>query len=357
MVMPTLLLFLITNFYLVKKKPLFNLRVNLILSGLILGFLTEFELAFGMFLIPAFIVSVLLDKELRTIFRKTKNLVFFILGLVIPFIPRVLFELKNHFLQTKTLFLNFAHPTAQNPNSYSGALQERVGLFVGYYRSLFTSDAVLLFCTVILIYLVLKIISDKEKILDHSFGFFYSLLALLFFFSILNKDSFFWENYYEGIQYLFLFVLAIFFSIKFKSSSFLWSITKIIFVVLLFFTSVNLFLKEVRQKPVNQGNLKGQMEIVNYIQSNEKNKNNYCVKIYTPPVIPYTYDYLFLYNRISKKISVPQKDWINKRCWAIIEPDSYKERQDKWMKDNIPLKSKIMKQYLNNNTEVILYEK
>ena len=79
-----------------------------------------------------------------------------------------------------------------------------------------------------------------------------------------------------------------------------------------------------------------QIDIVEFIQKNELNLNNYCVYVYTPPVIPYTYDYLFKYNSIAKGVSEPTQEFVDNKCWYVLEADPYVERKNNWINGHLP---------------------
>lgn len=352
MILPLLLFFLLINYYLLENK--IDKKTKLIfLSGLLLGFIAEFEIAFGLFIIPAYVFLFFLFKKLRSVYLQSKNAIFFLIGLLIPFLPRVFFEFKHQFLQTKILLNFLLKPKLYNPKPYIDILKDRLNLFEGYYKSIFASEilALVFFCLLIIFFLFTKKIK-KSQVYKSSLPFYSLLLFLLFFLSTLFKDNF-WGNYYEGLPYLFLFIMAIVLSMN-KSQ--LFNTVKIILLSTLLLLGLYKFSKDIKNKPKNIL-LQGQSDIVDYVAEKNKDKNEYCVKIYTPPVIPYTYDYLFLYKKLAKKTTIPQKDWIENRCWFIIEPDDYKERRDKWLKANIQPAAKLISETGFAGTKVALYEK
>lgn len=115
-------------------------------------------------------------------------------------------------------------------------------------------------------------------------------------------------------------------------------------------------LGDFKTKPNTVGTLKQHLQIVDYVVLNEKSQKDYCLKIYTPPVIPYTYNYLFLYNNISEDVPLPKTESVDGRCWYIIEPDDNKERRTEWLTENIPLKANVIKKKVFNEIEVSLYK-
>ena len=287
-VLPFFLLFLIINFLLIesknKKSKLFFLVV-----GLLLGIISEFELAFGIFLIPSYLILVFFSYNLRRFFVNKKSLLFFLLGLFTVFIPRLLFELKNNFSQTRVLFNFLSNAGRQNPQTYSQIFQERLNLFFGYFNSLFLNDLILKIFILFFIFIFYFFFENKIKKYNRSLQFFSLLLILLFFLSTLNKADFFWGNYYEGIQYLFIIVLVLILAIQTETKNNILTFFKISFFIILLISSFNDVLRNFNNKQELKGTLKQHVQLIDYIFANENNKNNYCVKIYTPPVIPFTY--------------------------------------------------------------------
>lgn len=85
-------------------------------------------------------------------------------------------------------------------------------------------------------------------------------------------------------------------------------------------------------------------------------KNNVCVRIYTPPVIPFTYNYLFSYYSKLYKSPYPSTDGNENTCWYIIEHDDNKERKQKWLADNLPKEGeRITAKKFNLNVTVELW--
>lgn len=355
MAIPTFLLLLISIYYLcLKNGQGSNKKINIIIIGLLLGFVFEFEFPFGLFLAPSFFFSVIFYKPLRAIYFQLEHLKYFLVALTIPFLPRLLFEVKNNFLQTKT-FINFIfQPHLYNPKTYVDVFKDRLNLFFGYYKSIFAQNIFAWLILILICITTVVLIKKKQQIKQFGLAFYLILLSFLFFFSTLYKDNF-WGNYYEGIQYLLLFIIALLLSKVLIKNKFFQSI-KFILIIVIVALGIRSFLYDVGKKPADSL-LKSQINIVNYILEKEKYSSSYCVKIYTPPVIPYTYDYLFLYSKLSKHSLIPEKDWIRQQCWAIIEPDDYKERQANWIKDNIPRVAHKVSEKNINGTLIRLYEK
>ncbi len=331
MVLPSLLTLLICSFYLFKDKKASSLL--LFVTGLSLVFVGEFELSFGILLLPLYFVAVLLFKPLRNAIFQKKGL-FFLLGLIVGFAPRILFEFKNSFSQTRVLFSFLFHPKFyNNPAPYLNRFNERLTLFKEYYFEMFSQRfcgyvfLVSLFTITILIIISLF----KKKIKRKPVLFFYLyLLSGLFFLSTLYKD-FFWKNYYEGIHYIFLFIFislvgqnvgAKYLQIK---RAILMSICCGLGIIAL------ISIRGTFLNSVPFDGLQVQETVTKSILKNQDQSKAYCLRIYTPSVIPHTYNYLFLINKMK-----PSSEWVNGTCWFIVESDSYKKRRDDWLEVNEP---------------------
>jgi len=354
MVLPVMLGFLIANFKIFEDKKIQKPLMLSLLTGLFLGLIGEFELSFGLFLIPTYFLALFIFKKLRTFYVKLPNLSFFLLGLGIAFTPRLLFEIKNKFLQTKTLLSFFFKPKLYNPKPYIDVIKDRVVLFKGYYEELFPNVFLALLFTVLLVILLIYLFKNKTRLYAKSLLFFTYLVGMLFFLSTLYKDNF-WRNYYDGIQYIFLFIISIILLTATKIS--LWEkYGKKVLILLLIFIGLYQIILSWQSTPKYEG-LAVQRAVVTYILSHEKNTDNYCVRTYTPPVIPYTYNYLFTYEKMKKNVALPGNEWVNGTCWFIMEPDPFKFRLNEWKKVNEPEKkaivtSKKIQEILINHYEV-----
>ena len=353
-VLPLLVFFIICNYYIfIANRDL--KKFIWFLAGLSVSFIFEFEVAFGLFLIPSYFLILLLKKQTRRILFRRKRFVFFLSGFIIPFIPRLLFEIKNGFFQIKTIFSYFLQPKISSPKSLIDVLVSRSNLFWRYFKGLFANDLTFYSFLLGLIISGLVVLYKRKKNNYKSINFFSSLILLLFIFSLFYKDNF-WANYYEGIQYLFLVLAAnIFFLALNKKRGLLVLLIMVLFINLA--TSMNSVIKDFNKKP-EQKLLNNQIAIVTYISNKVQlpKESEYCVKVYTPPVIPFTYRYLFLYKNISKKISYPKEEWVNRKCWYIIETDDNKERRAEWIDKNIPRVADMVEKKLFNDVEILLYE-
>lgn len=355
MVLPVMLGFLTVNFIIFEDKKIQKPLILSLLTGLFLGLTGEFELSLGLFLIPTYFLALFIFKKLRDFYAKLPNLTLFLLGLGIVFMPRFLFEIKNKFLQTKVLLSFFFKPKFYDPKPYADVIKDRLVLFRGYYEELFPNIFFTLLFTMLLIILLIFFYRNKTKMYTKSLLFLSYLVGMLFLLSTLYRDSF-WRNYYDGIQYIFIFIISIILLTATKAH--LWGqYGKKAIILLLIFMGLYQIIPSWQSSPKYEG-LAVQRAVVAYILTHEKNTDNYCVRIYTPPVIPYTYNYLFTYEKMKGKIALPGSEWVNGTCWFIMEQDPYKFRLNEWKKVNEPerkaiVTSKKIQEVLINHYEVI----
>ncbi|MFZ2026286.1 MAG: hypothetical protein WAV30_03315 [Microgenomates group bacterium] len=350
MVLPSLLFFLIFNYYMFKNKVaspmlLVGLGVSLALVG-------EFELSFGIFLVPLYFLAIFLFKSLRSAIIQKKGL-FFALGLAFGFAPRILFELKNGFMQTKVLFGFLLHPKLyNNPAPYLNRVSERWILFQGYYFEMFTEryfGIVFLISMLILLGLTIFSVLRHKSRLQPFFLFCTYLLTGLFFLATLYKD-FFWKNYYEGIHYIFVFTcISLVAHHLYKK----FIIPKRALLMSLFIGLIGLSVVHISEssktKPPFDG-LQVQEAVINHIIRNQDQNKEYCLRIYVPAVIPHTYDYLLLTNNMH-----PTSEWVDGTCWFIIEADSYQKRRDDWLMVHEPKENHTVEKTMIKDVEVRYY--
>jgi len=109
------------------------------------------------------------------------------------------------------------------------------------------------------------------------------------------------------------------------------------------------------KQPVVDDGLKINEKVVDYVLADIKANVPYCVKIYTPPVIPYTYDYLFLYKNLKSDFTKPTSDFVDDKCWFIIETDQYPERKTKWVDEQVPKNGELLKKNKIKDIDIQLW--
>lgn len=171
------------------------------------GFIWEAEFAFGIFLLPSLILTFFFLKKMKDLVLNKKNLLFSALGLLIPLSLRMAFELKNNFIQTRTLLNFLIKPKLHNPKPLTESFKERFFQFIGYYRSIFPETFNWILAAAFLLLLISAIVYlyriKQNKTIKNFFLTNIILILFLFFLSGFYRDNF-WRNYYEGIQLFFI---------------------------------------------------------------------------------------------------------------------------------------------------------
>ncbi len=337
---PPFILLLLFSIYKTFEKYEYK---YIFLTSLALGFIFEFEVAFGLFIIPSAIISFLFFVKNKRLFT-VKNVLFFLAGFIIPLLPRLLFELKNNFLQTKTIIGFFIKPSATNPTPFSTAFHDRALMFWNYYKSMFLEQQylpiiVLLLTIVCVAYGYRKLTEDKK----YTFIYVSLLTTFLFLSSLLYRNNFFWANYYEGLPYFFLYltVIAVYAALlKGRQGTIV-----LLILISLYLVSglITVYRYAISPKENNEGLRRTVMAIKYVVEQSDKER--YCLKEYTPPVITHTYHYIEEYNELANIAKKPQTEYVNKQCWYIIEYDPYAFRVEKWRQENIPPHAKKIKEH------------
>ncbi|GIW64214.1 MAG: hypothetical protein KatS3mg092_0147 [Patescibacteria group bacterium] len=323
--------------YFLKKE-----KKYLFLTMMFSGFILESEFAFGLFLIPSTFFSFLIIEKKSFI----KKIPLFFISIIPPSLPRFIFEIKHNFLQTKN-FLKYLFSNQSNNLEFTQIIKERLILFFNYINDIFTYKYLSI---IFLLLFIFGLITKKIKLNKNNLWIKFNLLilSLIFLLLIIYKKDPFYPYYLNGIQYIFL-IIALFFLNQKNSFLKLFNIFLIIF-----FLIINLinFKNSIFKKNIPLLGLRADNEIINYFVKNES-KDYFCLRIYTPPVIPYTYQYLLQYYVDKKQIKYPKGDFYKGQCYFIIDKEPYEFRLSKWREENTPENAKLIKKISFENGSTI----
>jgi hypothetical protein len=356
MVLPAMVIFLISHFLMIEHLPKNNNKkmILFLLAGVSLGLIAEFEFAFGLLLAPVYLLLILSINFLRKIFFTKFTFPYLFLGILFAFLPRILFEIKNDFSQTTKLINYFINPNTYNYKSLAERFFERINLFEGYFQGVFVNNSISLFILVFCLFTLYHAYKNKILFFSKSLLFFSSLVLGLFFISLYYKDNF-WGYYYEGLPYVYVLIIAIlifnFLKIKKIPVNYFNNILIIGISAISLFNLITGLGNESKIDGLAKSN-----KVVSHIHENEKNLNNYCVIIYTPPAIPYTYNYIFYFKDKFNNVPYPKDGWAENKCWFIIEADNYKERRDNWIIERIPTSAQKLEEIIIQDVLVQKWE-
>lgn len=323
---------------------------QLFLIGFFLSCIFEAEVAFGLFFIPAFFLAVLVTGRIKKLLGSKKHFLYFVSGAILPVLPRIAFELKSGFSQTHLTFSYFQQTSVQTAKTYLQVYYERAHLFRDFYLQFFPGTSYLMpIATLIFIAggLICSIMFLKKN--QRYFAIFsFVLFGLLFLISLAYKTVF-WQNYFEGLPYFFALFVAFSAAAYLKSNKLMLKLVVVAYAVCILATAANATFTEYKNtaSPKLEG-LREHKFIADKIYSLAKGQKAVCVMIYTPPIIPYTYDYLFTYLNSEGKPFRGQ-GFVNQTCYLIIEKDDCRflpievtemkaclDRPNKWKKINVP---------------------
>lgn len=343
--------------YSVKK----DLKV-LFLIGLSLSMVFEAEVAFGLFLYPAFFVAILILGRLKDFLGTKKRSLYFSTGLILPVMPRILFELKSGFSQTQLVMKYFNETSVQTAKTYYEVFWERFHLLRDFYFQTFPFQTPYLLWSTLALILIGSVASfiflKKQK--REFFLFTLTLGAGLFVLSHLYKTVF-WQNYFEGLPYFFTLLAALSTAVFLQSKKLLLQLVAYVYIAILLLSLGVSFAVELQNiKPPKLEGLREHLEVSRIIFEDNK-KKELCVKVYTPPIIPHTYRYLFSYFTLTGGPKVKEA-FVNDTCYFIMEKDdckflpievaemkACKARQDNWKSIHLPKGSVLINEIKPND--------
>ncbi|MBI2051165.1 hypothetical protein HYT33_00150 [Candidatus Roizmanbacteria bacterium] len=363
-VVPLILFFLWAFYRFLKTKE----NRNLFFIFLSLGFILEAELPTGIFLVPSFLLTVLLTRNFKLFFWDKRRASLALIGFLIPVVPRILFEFKNNFMQTKAVLYFLANPRKDNFIAFQGGVFDQLYLFWQYdilvKLRLFWENYLSLFPDKTLAYVVLAIglfglfyrLKKTSPLLWRLTLFLLVLNVVFFLATLLYRSNFLWANYLEGFPLFYAFLLTIgVYNLSKRSERILRAIPYFLLAVL-FVISANKLYREAGLSDKKISGIKAQVTAVEEIYKNA-GKDDFCARIYTPPVIPYTYNYLFDYYSQKKGFKKPEYRFVKDQCSYIIEADAYAFRVENWRQENIPKKASLVdKKVINENVSVELWK-
>ena len=302
--------------FLDKKKWSIPLVSFLIGMGLNFGAATE------IYYIPAVIIILWLNRKLLPNF---KIIILSIIIFIGCFIPQIIFEIRHPVVLSLALY-NFVF----NHNTFTFNFVEILTLRLTTYYNIFSSKFWLngnsLFMPFFIILLILLKTKWKNFWIDNKFKVLFFLflapfIGTLFFVSNLGG---FYDYYFTGYYLIFiLFFSTVFIKItQYKFGKYILLLFLLIFVYKNFVSYSSEY-----QKPINHAEIiafKNQELAIDWIKNDVTGDFN--VDVYVPPVIPYAYDYLFLWK------SLGNQEKQAKLLYTLYEVDPpHPERLNAWL--------------------------
>jgi hypothetical protein len=309
-----LILLILINIFKGSKSLL-----NYFFLGLLLAFCMDIQIIFGIFLSLGIILSLIFIQNRKI---SIKKVLFFILGSLVIFAPRIVFELRHQLLMTKALLAFFLKGNSlTTQSSLLSTVGNRLSVFFDQFSSTLALGNRILGGT-ILLFTILTIILLYKKADKQIKNFIKTSLItiVVFIFGTIFISHDIWPHYLVGLPIFYIFLFGV--SLYLLGKKLLNNLIPIIIVVVVFLINLNpIALKGSLTKPLWEGDAsvyRNQVAVTNYVYEQAKGKDFKYV-VYTPPLYDYTYQYLFLWYGPKKYHYLPLKQ--SKLAFFILEPD------------------------------------
>lgn len=307
-------------------------RLPLVFSGLLAGLAMQFSGAADMFyLLIVFLVVLIWARKLINL----KNIISFLVAYAFPFLPQILFDLRHNGILRKGI-IEFLHGN----RSFTLSVWKLVKLRFILYFDVFSNEIwyqknviLSLLFVFLIIFLVIKFKEFKKN--D------YFLMSLLFLAVPLFGMLFFrgdkgviYGYYFAGYYLIFILIFSVLMGSLLRYT---WGKVLVFgFLALFFFYNisslVNYYSRDFRS--FNPIILEDQIKAIDWVFK-DAGGEKFNVDVYVPPVIPYAYDYLFLWQankRCGKDICGLIKNGRVGNLYTLYEIDPpHPERLEAWL--------------------------
>ena len=296
--------------------------------GVFSGLIFEFQLAFGIFFIPSFILALIINRSIP----KIRDIGLGIGGCLLWMLPRFLFDLRHGFLQSRALLNFLLHPILRHTSlSLVARFQDRTETFFNLFKNAFARDNPFIawgLLLIIVIFLIFYLRRESARLKKLVF-IVVTQIFLLFIITSLYPNVL-WDYYLIGFPSLFLPILGL---SLYRFAQVYKRVGWLLILGLLFFN----FSPQIYLNPtIWEGDAsvyKNQIAVVDGIYK-EAGVSEFNVSVYSPSVIDYTYQYLFLWYGKAKYNYMPSRDKIKKTVFFIIEPDRWNPiLKEAWLRD------------------------
>lgn len=322
-----LFLVLLSIYFSQKNKRYFNY----FLLGILASLMLEAEIVFGTLSLIGLLCSMVLAQRKKFF---SKNLLFFGVGFLIIQIPHILFEFRHGFIELKTITAGnkmsneagFTFPTLQ---IFINRIEVFFNMFADSITRGNTTLAIILIASAFFSFVFLyKKMTKHEKMFTKTC----LMMISVYFIGILFLARPAWGHYLIGLPIIYI----LFFSFSlhlFRKLQYGKYLTTLFIIILTYINLQPLQVLADLNTPLWEGNAavyRNQVAVIDYIYKDAHGKTfNYIT--YTPAVIDYPYQYLFVWYGNKTYGYVPA----NKKAelfYVIIEPDpDHPDRIEDWL--------------------------
>lgn len=335
---PVSLFILLTSLfvYLSCKKS----KKYLFFAGFFAALTYNFEIATTVpLLIAIFLYSIIILRP-----KKVKEYAFLTSGVLLGFLPFVIFELRHNFMAING-FLKYITSSGGNSDAKYSLINNHLEKFIYNFGNTFLTPEYILSVIFLLIFSICffaLLLKEKRKELK-SFLIFLLILVFstIFVLSFLRNTVFMYYLYQLNFVYIFFFGYILYASrIQKKIPIFALFI---FFLVLFLYQALLTGFKDFKNDYFDYGyyhKIKGQKEAVDYIYKDAK-REKFGLFIFAPAIYTYQYDYLFKWYGKNKYGYLPHEEKTG-TFYLLAQPDPQKEWSVKGWMETVIKEGKII---------------
>lgn len=307
----------------VSSGRLYALFVGTFLSG----FAFHFGSSADLFYLP---ILLLITFVFARKFLTFKNILICLTLYSLSFLPQLLFDLRHDGVIRKGI-VQFIKSERFYNFSFETIIRKRIF----YYPEVFfnklwpqNSEAVLIlfFVFLFLLWFFRKNLFSNKYFVVSFIALLVPLLGMLFF---RGDKGIIYDYYFTGFFFVFIFVFSFVFSriISFRLGRFLFFGFIFVFLVYNFYLFSIYFRGEYRR--YNPVSLSDEIKAVDWVYE-DAGEEKFNVDFYVPPVVPYSYEYLFKWRGMEFFGKIPSVEMVD-LLYTISEPDNlHPERLEIW---------------------------
>lgn len=272
-----------------SKKPIWWMT-----SALLIGLSMQLEAASGIFYIPMFIIfSIWQRKKLPSL----NNSIAAFLAFFVTLIPQIIFNFRHD-----NILLNNFYSLFVKQKGFSAPVASTLSQKLDYFWGVFYSKIFVGNQTAAIVFIILSLAflfaawkkTNKKGAISLLLLFILTSVAGIFFFQ--GNHGNLYDYYMTGIYLPFIILFSLGLAEIFKKK--FGILVVLVFFVLFFIDNIGqmktYFVSySVDPERVSLGN---ELQAVNWVFEDAKGRGEFNVDEYVPPVIPYTYNYLFLWQ-------------------------------------------------------------
>lgn len=288
---------------------------NWLLLGLGIGLSLQLEAASAIFFIPATLLTLAVYRKSSLI--NVKNILVAVSFFVLTLMPQIVFNFRHENILLNSLSRFLLKENSFQPSFYNHYSQRLIFYYQEFTHKFFDdpkSSLLFAFSLVIFIIFVRKKLPSKPFTV--SFIWWVTPLILLLFYH--GNKGYVWGYYFTGIYPVFALLVSAIWIVSFRQLRWSRGIILILFFVFLYknLTHLKTYLTHAGPYGVS---LTSQIQAIDWIYQNASNRE-FNTDVYVPPMIPYAYNYLFLWRGETVFHSQPTVPLVP-LLYTIQEPD------------------------------------